>query len=796
MKVSKLLTIGFPWTAKEVFDSRRKYVKLYAGTWRLQSVAGAAFKRHLSLLRTDAELKKVALSELEFPGTDAARYRFLKDIYDMSILNIKAMLRLRDNVLKYYVKCEDSNALFARRYHKNTQPRAKLRVSSRHIRSRSMLQRTLSTYTSNVACSIRHVRRKRVYKALSDCAAKNINSFLKSMSRKCVRMYGTTRTTMLSSIPVLLKYSFYMISAFSNRVHSQYFSMYRKELSTFIAVRRINVLRVAGSTCILNSKRRPHFIDSHTRRFLNYYTGKRDSLKLHTKLAQGEHKLSDIPSVLSSMESLDTVNTASLKHATKYQAILSSGSATRFLAARLVRFTKHFSRVSRTVMYSMYMRGVRALHGTASINNMRSLYRRTTSRVLRLRRISRINRIKRSWRTVRGKAKPLVNKKKAFKRAATLKDVKRARLTRSFLLRHRWRAFLFFRMRRPHRSVWHKRKRRVLRRLKKLRIHVTTRKYGKRKRTLSSKRRKKRTEKRKHKLKQVKQVAQVEQVEQVGQVAQVEQVEQVGQVAQVAQVGVNSKKRKRGKIPRKYAWQIGNMWINEKISKIERALINHVRGVRKFKPRELRDLLVLYKHTHERAFPKSRFKFHRSRYWKLQNAISKEDNRFIIRRKRKAVQRSRYLRRHYKYSRLNMLRTLPSFISMLLRLFYFTKSRFNDFMGDTAFVSVDPDEYFKSVFKRFVLFWRAVIFFKCFRKTINLPDCLIFFNPDNSISQINDFAGVNLPIISVVDSIMDIYRVTYPIPSNDDSVILLLFYFSLFLNACDVGFTTRYVDFY
>jgi hypothetical protein len=31
MKVSKLLTIGFPWTAKEVFDSRRKYVKRYAG---------------------------------------------------------------------------------------------------------------------------------------------------------------------------------------------------------------------------------------------------------------------------------------------------------------------------------------------------------------------------------------------------------------------------------------------------------------------------------------------------------------------------------------------------------------------------------------------------------------------------------------------------------------------------------------------------------------------------------------------------------------------------------------------
>jgi hypothetical protein len=68
----------------------------------------------------------------------------------------------------------------------------------------------------------------------------------------------------------------------------------------------------------------------------------------------------------------------------------------------------------------------------------------------------------------------------------------------------------------------------VLRRLKKLRIHTD----GKRKRTLSRKRRKKRNEKRKQKLKQV---------------------TQVGQVAQVEQVGVNSKKRKRGKIPRKHA---------------------------------------------------------------------------------------------------------------------------------------------------------------------------------------------------------------------------------------------------
>lgn len=72
----------------------------------------------------------------------------------------------------------------------------------------------------------------------------------------------------------------------------------------------------------------------------------------------------------------------------------------------------------------------------------------------------------------------------------------------------------------------------------------------------------------------------------------------------------------------------------------------------------------------------------------------------------------------------------------------------------------------------------------------------MFFNPDNSLSQLNDFSGVHIPIISVVDTITDIFRVSYPIPSNDDSVILLLFYFFLFLNACDTGMSARYVDFY
>jgi ribosomal protein S2 len=136
---------------------------------------------------------------------------------------------------------------------------------------------------------------------------------------------------------------------------------------------------------------------------------------------------------------------------------------------------------------------------------------------------------------------------------------------------------------------------------------------------------------------------------------------------------------------------------------------------------------------------------------------------------------------------------LPGFISFLIRIFYITKSKFEEILHNQNIK--DENSYFNSVFNRFLLFWRVVIFFKCFKKTSNLPDCLIFLNPDNSQSQLNDFSGVRLPIISVTDTVSNIFRITYPIPSNDDSIILLLFYFMLFLNACEASISNRYTNF-
>jgi hypothetical protein len=112
--------------------------------------------------------------------------------------------------------------------------------------------------------------------------------------------------------------------------------------------------------------------------------------------------------------------------------------------------------------------------------------------------------------------------------------------------------------------------------------------------------------------------------------------------------------------------------------------------------------------THKkRRTPNDKTKLRSQRYYSFLrklNLINKPSDKFVIRDKKKFLHRSAVLNRRYRYARINMFRTLPSFLSMLIRLFYITKNKFDDFIGDNSSVSVDPDLYFDSVMKRFLLF--------------------------------------------------------------------------------------------
>jgi hypothetical protein len=158
---------------------------------------------------------------------------------------------------------------------------------------------------------------------------------------------------------------------------------------------------------------------------------------------------------------------------------------------------------------------------------------------------------------------------------------------------------------------------------------------------------------------------------------------------------------------------------------------------------------------------------------------------FVSRRLRRKLHR-------FSINRVNLFKSLPSFLSFFIRLFYLTKSKLDELIIELR----DSETAVSSAFGRLLRFWRAIIFFKCFKKTANLPDCVIMLNPNNTAALMNDFLCVGIPIIGVSDSNSNITQFTYPIPSNDDSIILLLFYFLLFINACEFSISNRYLSFY
>ena len=57
-------------------------------------------------------------------------------------------------------------------------------------------------------------------------------------------------------------------------------------------------------------------------------------------------------------------------------------------------------------------------------------------------------------------------------------------------------------------------------------------------------------------------------------------------------------------------------------------------------------------------------------------------------------------------------------------------------------------------------------------------------NPSLLNSQPSEFYKLKLPVFGIADSNSNLNQITYPIPSNDDSIILLIFFVILFTNQC------------
>ena len=92
------LSAIFPITVEGALARRRAYVTQLVRALNFRGMIGSAFRRHMSILYSDAESKKTAM--LNCAVTNTGRYMHFKSIYEMSLLNIKAMLHLRSKLLK------------------------------------------------------------------------------------------------------------------------------------------------------------------------------------------------------------------------------------------------------------------------------------------------------------------------------------------------------------------------------------------------------------------------------------------------------------------------------------------------------------------------------------------------------------------------------------------------------------------------------------------------------------------------------------------------------------------------
>lgn len=114
-------------------------------------------------------------------------------------------------------------------------------------------------------------------------------------------------------------------------------------------------------------------------------------------------------------------------------------------------------------------------------------------------------------------------------------------------------------------------------------------------------------------------------------------------------------------------------------------------------------------------------------------------------------------------------------IDLLCRIIYFTNIKYIS--------GISWNDHLKRIYK----FWRFFIFFKFFRNFINFPDTIILSNPRKINSLYVESIGSKIPIISLVDSDYINRSINYIIPSNDDSILITLFFFKLFLNSYKLG---------
>jgi len=153
----------------------------------------------------------------------------------------------------------------------------------------------------------------------------------------------------------------------------------------------------------------------------------------------------------------------------------------------------------------------------------------------------------------------------------------------------------------------------------------------------------------------------------------------------------------------------------------------------------------------------------------------------------------RYVRGFFRKRRYNVFKkgqrsvkkhkllNLISFYDLFVRVIFY--SYFKKIKG------VSFDEHFNKMVK----FFKFVLVFKYFRTFLILPDVFILTNSTKVSSPVLEMLSYKIPVVGLLDSDSDSFGISYPIYSNDDNILLSIFYFKLFLKTYSWGKMKRFL---
>lgn len=110
------------------------------------------------------------------------------------------------------------------------------------------------------------------------------------------------------------------------------------------------------------------------------------------------------------------------------------------------------------------------------------------------------------------------------------------------------------------------------------------------------------------------------------------------------------------------------------------------------------------------------------------------------------------------------------------------------YLFDNKMASDNWEEYIKANKK----FWRLLVYFQGYRIYNKIPEVVVLINPKLSYSAAIESYNAGIASIGTIDTDSKVSSFTYPIASNDDSLLLALFYFMLFSRCYTNGKLRQY----